>query len=101
MNSSSYQRFGETADFFFRVGNSYTLKIEAVVSSETLLMERLSTQRNFVEDSTMQRAIVFIYGIKILPFVMELEKAVFLVMSLLIFFGGTEIILMLQRLNRF
>jgi hypothetical protein len=78
MNSNSYQCFGGTADFFFRVGNSYTLKMEAVVSSETLLMERLSTQRHFLEDSTMQRAIVFIYGIKMLPFVMELEKQSFL-----------------------
>jgi len=78
MNSSSYQCFGGTADFFFRVGNSYTLKMEAVVSSETLLMERLSTQRHFLEDTAMQRAIVFIYGIKMLPFVMELEKQSFL-----------------------
>jgi hypothetical protein len=78
MNSGSYQCFGGNADFFFRVGNSYTLKIEGVISSETLLMERLSTQRHFLEDSIMQRAIVFVCGIKILPFVMELGKQSFL-----------------------
>jgi len=66
MNSSSYQCFGGTADIFFGVGDSYTLKMEAVVSSETLFMEYLSTKRHFLEDSNMQRAIVFIYGIKIL-----------------------------------
>jgi hypothetical protein len=78
MNSSSYPCFGRTADFFFRVGDSYTLKMEAVVSSETLLMEDLITQRHFHEDNTMQRAIDFIYGIRILPFVMELEKLYYL-----------------------
>jgi hypothetical protein len=67
-NSSNYQSFGGNAEFFFRVGESYTLKMEAVVSSETLLMEHLSTKRQFLEDCNMQRAIVFIYGIKILPF---------------------------------
>ena len=50
--------------------------MEAVVSSETL-MEHLSTKRHFLEDSNMQRAIVFKYGIKILPFLMELEKQSF------------------------
>jgi len=78
MNRSGYQCFGGTADFFFRVGDSYTLKMEAVVSSETLLMEHLSTKRYFLEENSMQRTIVFVYGIKILPFVMKLEKQSFL-----------------------
>jgi len=49
-----------------------------VVSSETLLMERLSTKRHYLEDSNMQGAIVFIYGIKVLSFVIKLEKQSFL-----------------------
>jgi len=68
--------FRRNCRFFFGVGDPYTLKMEAVVSSETL-MEHLSTKRHFLEDSNMQRAIVFKYGIKILPFLMELEKQSF------------------------
>lgn len=78
MNSSSHQCFGGLAEFFFRVVDSFTLKIDVVVSSETLLIEHLTTQRHFLEGSNMHRAIIFIYGIEILTFVMESKKSSFL-----------------------
>lgn len=54
------------------------VKTETVGSSETLVMDYLSTQRRLLEDSNVQTIITFIYGINILLFVVDMEKQSFL-----------------------